>query len=440
MPKEKTKRNHSDALNERIKAEMNEKVAEFEKLMNTDWKDIETNPDYEDPANYSRYYFDLKDHFITSKDYLPKEKRAELSFIFSEINNCFDEYKEEHEHEPWTLENAFKIIKVGYLKGRTAYDKHVVETSFTSKEDPFERLYGEGSIFKEMEDCLDSGDKFYRGSSDAYKEIQREVKSLKNKLNTWGDSIKNDPEKKQYAHVMIQALREKATDYLNDRRHTGLKNAANGYKGKRIDNMWKVYDRLNAMNTRMKELDYINIADYSHEMSNQFKTAISKKLDTTTFSKVLFSEYAAVKSKKTTLGQTISKSDEIASSDATKTMKTALKGKILGSTTLFNMWTKVKNAFTKADDDIKNAKEQGETEDFHKNREANSRKLATMREDVGSITYHLDRMVYENPIEYTGKDIGDYDLDMLVLKQVNQKYDAAASEVEQIDAETQVVQ
>ena len=102
-------------------------------------------------------------------------------------------------------------------------------------------------------DLLDSGDKILRGSSDAYKEIQRDLANLltfNRKFNedraggklTAADTVR----KYHYTQVMLRAIAEKAQRYINDRLGVELSYSATSYKGKRVSLMHKVCSILNA--------------------------------------------------------------------------------------------------------------------------------------------------------------------------------------------------
>ena len=185
----------------------------------------------------------------TDEAYAKKERIFNLETKANEI------FRKEIEKLPLaniSPENYYSMLKASSIKAVNEAEMSEIQSHNFS-----EGKY-RGLRLDLLQDCLNllsSGDKTMRGSSDAYKEIQQDLRNLLT-ANTPSGIIHygSSPSENRYNETMLHAIVEKAGNYIKNHSGVEVLYSADSYKGKRVALMRKVCNIL-TVNAHMMDIE-----------------------------------------------------------------------------------------------------------------------------------------------------------------------------------------
>ena len=223
----------------------------------------------------------------------PREKR------FYKLARALEEKKDFRELLNGTgTGKLYRVMKAEILTQRFYRDQETVAKEFGERSRfPLYGLTGENSILKNALEDLKTGDKFYRGSSSAYKEIQRELEKLDRYIADHSVGLLGNPAAKLYIDTMFRAIAEKAGNYIESHKKAEIRYSPDSYEGKRIMLMRKVFNRL-----ELRARDFEKEAYYGndrqevleHTAERELRKELKDRLSEMTFSERLYSRVHAL--------------------------------------------------------------------------------------------------------------------------------------------------
>ncbi len=311
---------------------------------------------------------DLKKRYVKAKKELNEKLKnktplSENESAFREIDDllskdsCFlKAYKAGDQKEAW---NLFASMKQAVVLQNAEADRRKIAEDYkkdigtavfeeASNKNPYARLVEKGGAIQHSIKLLESGDEFLRGSSKAYKEIQKNLRELEKFVNDLGDGLAKNLDAKVYVATAMEAIADKAQRYIEKHKTVEQKFSKESYEGKRVALMRKVFNRLTERSKCIRESDYFTEQELQTPVSSATYKTLSNKFGEMGFTASSYAAMKAIKAnegKKTLKVTLFTTKENLRNSESLKAMNKALCGQKLSLDKLDKMHTTVAKNF-----------------------------------------------------------------------------------------------
>lgn len=333
----------------------------------------------------------------------------------------------ECEEDPDAAKHLFRIMKEHHLARMIKHDGEEFGKQIITK-NLVENLSGDKGILHDLEELLKSGDCVWRGSSDAYKEIQKEVKDL-NTFLTRQNPIAEKPMAKRFTEVMLRSIAERAESYITDRRDVALNSDPASYKGTRVMVMSKLCNRIKIYLDACEKAKVLANPD-DKGISDAYKKRIEWKLATGTFNKTLAAESMALKNC-TTVGAVKNEAKKFLESPDMQIMAKGLKGETFNGSTIRKYWNTVTKNMENCRKIAGNAVKAVDGKALMPRLQETTELISQINGETVMDEYvkHTENVLFDDKTSYLGKMTGNFKLDRLLLKNMHKSLLDAAKAI-----------